>query len=93
VRSYRQAAFATPAQWPRRAWVGIDCAVAAVLALLLISWAARAYVRAAPAGVADALALSAAAGVALRRLAPLPCLAVALAASVASYYLGFAQDR
>jgi signal transduction histidine kinase len=90
VRSLRRLAPAAPGQWPDRAWVGIDCAAAAGLALLLIAWAGKVSSR--PAALADVLALAAAAGVALRRLAPLPCLAVTLAATVASYYLGFAQD-
>ena len=92
MHSFRQTAFAAPAQWPQRVWVAVDCAAAAVLALLLIAWSGNGHAQATPAWAADVLALAAGAGVALRRLAPLPCLAVTLAASVTSYYLGFAQD-
>jgi signal transduction histidine kinase len=95
VRSLRQMAPPAPGRWPKSAWVAIDCGFAAVLALLLAGWVGQTRASAMPGvsgTVGDILALAAAAGVAVRRLAPVPSLAVVLAASVASSYLGFGKD-
>jgi signal transduction histidine kinase len=77
--------------WPPAAWIALDVAVATALALGLMAWAGqpRAGV---PTAVGEVLAVAAAAAVAVRRLAPLPALGLALAASVTADYLGFGQD-
>lgn len=95
MRSLRQMAPPAPGRWPKSAWVAIDCGAAAILALLLAGWASQTRASAmpgVPGTVGDILALVAAAGVAVRRPAPVPSLAVVLAASVASNYLGFGKD-
>jgi signal transduction histidine kinase len=92
VRSFRQMAAAVPCRWPKPALVAIDCAAAAGLALLLVTWVGQARPPGASGTVGDVLVFVAAAGVAARRLAPVPALAAALTASVVSYYLGFGKD-
>jgi signal transduction histidine kinase len=75
--------------------VAVDLGVAAILAVLLITAAGQAQspgMPGIPATLGDLLALAAAAGVAVRRLAPVPALALVLAASVASGYFGSSKD-
>jgi signal transduction histidine kinase len=74
--------------------VAVDAAVAVVLAIALglAHQAGPLAVAGIPAGAGDVLALLAAAGVAVRRLTPLPALAATLAASAAAAYLGFSKD-
>jgi signal transduction histidine kinase len=95
MRNVRRIALPAPGRWPAWAWVGLDCGAAALVAVLLaasVSNARAAGVPGAAGPAGDLLALAAAAGVALRRLAPLPCLAVVLAASVTANYLGVGAD-
>src|SRR5215469_7016124 len=92
VRSFRQLAAPMPGRWPRAAELAVDCAAAAALAVFLVIGVGQTHPSDAPATVGVVLALVAAAGVALRRLAPVPVLAVVLAASALSCYLGFGKD-
>jgi signal transduction histidine kinase len=75
------------------AWIAVDAGVALPLCLVMLRSVEVTAARAeAPAATGVVLVVVCCAGVALRRLAPVPVLLVVAAAASALAYLGFAQD-